>query len=75
MSAVTLRRADWLTAPINFGACDLCAHGTTVDGERMCIAAEVMPAPGTPVPVSAARSGGGMCGPDAVYLDFPGLKA
>lgn len=54
-------------------ACDLCTAGVTVDGARRCGDPRVVPIEGIMPPVCLARSRTGACGPEAKYLDFPGL--
>lgn len=61
-------------APLPLRACDLCRHGVTQAGthERLCGCPGVVGAR-LPQPVEAMRAMHGPCGPDATYLDFPGL--
>lgn len=63
----------WLPA-LPYRACDLCTCGVTVDSERLCSCAELLASDfPEPVPVQFMRSLHGGCGPDARFLDFPGL--
>lgn len=55
-------------------ACELCTHGTTVGNQRLCTCPSVVGLR-EPQPVDVMRSTHGACGPDANYLDFPGLTA
>ena len=55
-------------------ACLLCQHSRTVEGQRCCGCPEVAGRQRM-VPVLEARGRTGPCGPEAHYLDFPGLQA
>lgn len=57
-----------------YRACDLCRSGTNAaDGQRCCSNANVA-SRGRPISVDRARAHGGACGPEALYLSFPGLQ-
>lgn len=58
-------RAEWDRAP-QYNACRLCEHRTANNGCKH-------PAVHSP-DVARARAHGGACGPEAVYLSFPGLE-
>lgn len=55
-------------------ACDLCISGVTVDGVRRCGNPQALPPGRPPEPVQRMRAREGACGPDARFLDFPGLR-
>lgn len=58
-----------------YRACDLCSSGiTNSTGQRCCINANVA-GRGHAVSVDRARAHGGACGPEALYLSFPGLQS
>lgn len=61
-----------LPAP-TYRACEVCDHGRHLraDGQRVCACPELSYAKDKSVEV--LRSSSGACGPEAVYLDFPGL--
>ena len=54
-------------------ACDLCTSGVTINDRRYCNDPRVI---GNlqPQPVRLVRASTLSCGPDAVFLDFPGLN-
>lgn len=54
------------------GACRVCTHSVEVNGQRMCGLVDIDADP-PPRTLSAARERGGVCGPDAKHLHFPGL--
>lgn len=54
-------------------ACALCNHGVDVGDVRHCTRYEVVG--NHPKPVHLVRGPHGPCGPDAEFLDFPGLAA
>jgi hypothetical protein len=63
----------WLPA-LPYRACDLCTRGVTVAGERRYTCKQLLASDfPEPVPVRFMRSLQGGCGPDARFLDFPGL--
>lgn len=52
--------------------CHLCDHGTNTPSGRMC----TLQQPGAmtvPRTLDEARARGGVCGPEANFLSFPGL--
>jgi len=55
-------------------ACDLCTFGVTVDEKRCCTNPNAVRAGGKPVAVRLVRAATGACGPEALFLDFPGLN-
>jgi|GEM_PF-3428049 len=59
--------------PQPWRACVLCAHGKTVDGQRVCTCRPVVQ-PAQHQPVELVRRSAGACGPEAEFLDFPGLR-
>lgn len=54
----------------NYRACALCSHATPTH----CKAPEVIGTARALMPFAEARAATGPCGPDARYLDFPGLR-
>ena len=60
--------------PSPYRGCQLCQHGVTVSGQRMCLCRAVV-APALQQPVALMRGQHGPCGPEAAHLDFPGLRA
>lgn len=60
-------------APPPWRGCMLCTHGTDVDGTRACTCRAAV-APAAYLPVELVRRHGGACGPEAEFLDFPGLR-
>lgn len=58
--------------PLPYRACQLCTHGRTVQGQRMCTCPAAV-APAQHQPVELLRRPHGPCGPEAEHLDFPGL--
>lgn len=63
---------SWPTGGQLYRACMLCTHGVTVDDERRCTCPAAV-APHRQQPVELVRRTHGPCGPEAVYLSFPGL--
>lgn len=53
--------------------CMLCDHGHGPESERQCTHPDVAPRGQTAVPVTAARSNNGGCGPEARHMYFAGL--
>ncbi len=53
-----------------FRACDLCEHGVTRAGQRLCARRTGWPA-AAPESLDSARSPLGTCGPEARFLDVP----
>lgn len=65
--------APW-AQPLPWRACQLCTHGTQVAGVQMCrCKAAVQPLQHQPVELMRRQHG--LCGPEAEFLDFPGLRA
>lgn len=56
-----------------YRACELCIHGRTHAGQRVCVCRAVV-APCTHQPVDLVRRPHGPCGPEAHHLDFAGLR-
>ena len=56
-----------------YRACNLCRHGATVTGKRVCTCPEAV-APHAHRPVEIVRQAFGACGPEANHLDFTGLN-
>lgn len=60
--------------PVRYRACERCDHGArVVTPESCCTHPEVRIERDRRV--HAVRAPGGACGPDAKFLDFPGLHA
>lgn len=61
--------------PLTYRACEVCDHGRQVhaDGQRLCACPELSYAKDKSVEV--LRSTEGPCGPEALFLNFPGLHA
>ena len=57
-----------------YRACDFCVHGTGPAGDRHCTEPTTRPAGTGPQPVHLMRDYAGACGPEARFLDFPGLR-
>ena len=71
-------REVWLFIVDDFRGCELCAHrGDLVDGVRRCLCPEVVELRREPDgrPVPKLRTSEGSCGPEARFMDFPGLRA
>lgn len=73
-AAITIR----LDAPKSWDrpldrACYLCHHGATVNARRVCRNPAVV-APHDELDVGPLRQPSGPCGPEANFLDFPGLR-
>ena len=56
-----------------YRACQLCTNGRDAGPQRLCTCPAVTGR--TPQPVELMRRPGGTCGPEALFLDFPGLQA
>ena len=56
-----------------YRACELCLHGLQHQGERVCTCRAVV-APAAHMPVALVRRPHGPCGPEALHLDFAGLR-
>lgn len=54
----------------SYRACALCVHAA----DTHCKAPDVVGTARRVIPFAEARATTGPCGPDARYLDFPGLK-
>lgn len=68
-------RPAWLAVvSIPFRACQICDHGVTVNQQRYC-RRKVVVQPASTAPVHAARAKASPCGPDALFLEFPGMRA
>lgn len=67
-------RQPWMHTAQTYRACELCSAGQSVDGERRCTQPQALPQGRALVPVQLVRSPTGACGPDARFLDFPGLN-
>lgn len=63
----------WVHTVQPYRACELCHHGRLQAGQRVCISREVV-APAAHQPVELVRRPAGPCGPEALFLDFPGLR-
>ena len=61
-----------LLKPVSYRACELCDHAKESGGSRCRHPAM---ANEQDLAVSTLRDRGGACGPEAKYLEFPGLKA
>lgn len=59
--------------PLPWRACMLCRHGSTVGAQRVCTCRDVVQ-PAQHQPVELVRRHAGACGPEAEFLDFPGLR-
>lgn len=66
-----MRQASIYLEPPRYRGCQLCAHGCTTDGTR-CSNPTMATEPTRDV--VALRAPGGACGPEAKFLDFPGLN-
>jgi len=65
----------WLTPEVlPYRACDLCSHVQGAGPQRLCTAPALTWA-GKPVPIIFARQRHGGCGPDALHMSAPWLKA
>jgi len=62
-----------LLEPPPWRGCQLCHHGMGPDDQRLCGHPDAVG--NQPQPVELLRRSHGACGPEAVYLDFPGLHA
>ena len=62
-----------LFTPLPYRACQLCTHGRGPADGRQCSCPAVA-GQARQVPVDDARRAAGACGPEAHFLDFPGLK-
>lgn len=62
----------WLDA-LPYRACELCTSGHSQDGRRICRSPRIA-ADAAGVAVELMRSKSGPCGPDARFLEFPGLS-
>ena len=63
----------WTHTVLPYRACELCTHGAMQAGQRVCTSPPVV-APARSRPVELARRATGGCGPEAMFLDFPGLS-
>lgn len=57
--------------PTSYRACEVCDHGRKLPGLCVCPAL----AHERDKRIEALRAFGGACGPDAKFLEFPGLRA
>lgn len=70
----TVPRA-WLTPEVlPYRACDLCDHVQGTGPQRVCTAPPLVWA-GRAIPITQARQPHGGCGPDALHMSAPWLKA
>ena len=68
-----MNREPWTVIVEPLRACQLCRHGVDVDATRCCTCKEVVGSR-APQPVALVRAPHGACGPEANWLDFPGLR-
>ena len=74
-SPPTALPSAWLTPEVlPYRACDLCDHLRGTGPQRLCTAPALIWA-GKPVPITFARQRHGGCGPDALHMSAPWLKA
>jgi hypothetical protein len=66
-----MNAATWLK-PLPYRACEICVSSCSVAGQRRCRCPSIT-ARADGVDVEVMRAPTGLCGPDARYLDFPGL--
>lgn len=75
LSAPPLHQAPaWAHTVQPYRACELCRHGRSLGGARVCTCRDVV-APAAHRQVELVRRPAGPCGPEALFLDFPGLTA
>lgn len=69
-------RDVWIRV-VDYRGCELCVHrGGMVDGVRRCMCPDLVDLRLQPGgrPVDTLRTSEGNCGPEARFMDFPGLR-